>query len=101
LADLAGEVDVLDYALEGGVRLLQRRERLVEPVADVVVDLIAQVLPPSSRRDEERAGVEVRSPGPLLGLLQCPALGQLAPPARGSGQIAAKISCHYYRRSQR
>ena len=64
LADLAGEVDVLDHAFEGGVGLLQRREGLVEPVADVVVDLVEEVVPARLLRDEEGLGVEVRAVRP-------------------------------------
>jgi len=36
---------VLDDALERGVRLLQGREGFVEPIANVVVCLVEQVLP--------------------------------------------------------
>ena len=35
------------------VVLLQRRERLVQPVADAVVELVADVAPAGARRDEE------------------------------------------------
>ena len=59
LADLAGEVDVLDDAFEGRVGLLQRGEGLVEPVADVVVDLVEEVVPPGLLWDEEGLRVEV------------------------------------------
>ena len=37
LAHLAGEIDVLDDAFEGGIGFLQGREGLVEPIADVLV----------------------------------------------------------------
>ena len=55
LADLAGEVDVLDHALQRRVFvLLQRGERLVQPVADGLgVQLVPQVLPARLGRDEE------------------------------------------------
>ena len=45
LPDRAGEVDVVEHALQARVLLLQGRQGLVEPVADVVVQLVAQVLP--------------------------------------------------------
>ena len=47
-----------------GVRLLQRREGLVEPVADVLVDLVEEVLPARLLGDEEGLGVEVRAVRP-------------------------------------
>ena len=78
LADLAGEVDVLDDAFEGGIGFLERREGLVEPVADVVVYLVEQVVPARFLRDEERLRVEVRATWPAAP----PALGCCPWPAR-------------------
>ena len=77
LADLAGEVDVLDDAFEGGVGLLQRRERFVEPVADVVVDLVAEVSPSAPSRGRRRTRCRSRGARPA------------APPRPVSGPLPA------------
>jgi len=64
LTDLAVEVDVSKDPVETRVGLFQRGERLIQPISHVVVQLIADVVPPSYRWDEERVGVN-------HGLVEC------------------------------
>ena len=57
LADLAVEVDVLEHAFERRVGVLQRGERLVEAVADVVVQLVADVVPAGLRSGTKKVSL--------------------------------------------
>ncbi len=83
LADGAGEVDVVEHALQAGVLLLQRPQGLVEPVADVVVQLVAQVLPAGPLGDEEGVLVVALGVSPAA-----PPLGACGPLASCSAMIS-------------
>jgi hypothetical protein len=77
LADGAGEVDVGEHTLQARVLLLQRRQGLVQPVADVMVQLIAQVPPAGALGDKEGVAVVALRIRPLLGLLLAASAGEL------------------------
>lgn len=59
---------MVEDALEVGIHLLERAQCLVESVTDVVVYLIAEVLPPRSRRYKDGVGVILRRVRALDGL---------------------------------
>ena len=84
-ADPPVEVDVLQHPFQSPIAVLECRERLVQPVAHLMVHLVPQVRPASLRRHEERLLVEVgitgsqlsvllRAPPPDLGLHHPPTL---------------------------
>lgn len=66
LAHLPREVDVREHAVEARVLRLQRAQRLVQRVADVVVGLVAQVGPARLLGHVERVGIEARVQRALL-----------------------------------
>ena len=66
-----------EHAFERRVVRLERGERLVQPVADLVVEVVADVLPAACGRDEERVAVVVGIVGSSLGVLLAAALGEL------------------------
>ena len=79
------EVDVLQHPLQSAIAVLERSERLVQPIAHLMVHLVPQVRPTSLRRHKERLLVEVgiigsqfgipfRAPPPDLGLHDPPPL---------------------------
>nr|WP_255522489.1 hypothetical protein [Blastococcus sp. TML/C7B] len=67
LPDLAGEVDVLQNAVQRPVLMLQRLKRLVELAADTVVCVVADLLPTRADGDVEGL-VEGRRLGALFSL---------------------------------
>ena len=76
LAHGAVEVDVVEDALQPRVLLFEGRQRSVEAAADVVVQLVTDVLP-AGERGQEEVVVEAGRLGALLRLLWGAALGQL------------------------
>ena len=62
------EVDVLQHAFESRVVVFEFSEGLVEAIADLMVQVVSEVLPAGEFGDEEGVLVEVRVVGPLLGL---------------------------------
>lgn len=77
VADLAVEVDVLKYAFERRVGLFERAKRLVEPVADLMVKVLLQLVPPPANGYEERILVEVAVVGSTCCVDCAAALGEL------------------------
>ena len=69
---------MLQHAFQRPVVVFEGGERLVQPVADLVVELVAQRRPASLRRHKERLVVVVAVVGPLFGFLRRAALHELA-----------------------
>ena len=78
VADTPAEVDVLQHALQRLIGLLERGQGLVEPVAHLMVQFVAQIRPPGPLRHEERLPVEVAVLCPPVGLGLRAALSELA-----------------------
>ncbi len=77
LADRPVEVDVVQHPFQPAVLLFEGAQRLVESVADGVVQLVADESPASPGRHEKGVGVELRGVGPLASLLPAAAFGEL------------------------
>ena len=60
---------MLQHAFKRSVALLERSKRLVQPVADLVMQTVTQRGPASLQRHEERRCVVVGIVGPLFGLV--------------------------------
>ena len=64
------EVDVLQHTLQRGIALLERAESSVQPIAHLMVDIVANVPPASLGWHEERVLVEIGVIGSLFGFLR-------------------------------
>ena len=61
---------MLQHAFEGRVVVFEFSEGLVEAIADLMVQVVSEVLPAGEFGDEEGVLVEVWVVGPLLGLFR-------------------------------